>query len=309
MIPYSQKTNFREAISKQVEIENKVKNFLGNEGIPTIYTNYYILCIKKIAKLIAEGKYSEVELVFNKWAGRDIDWAYLRLLIRREFNKVMELRFKSRKEGCVLYTPLILGTGTFVKDMSKEENNGTISGALWDNGIIGKCLYFDGHDDRVIIPRSTSLEPTQAMSIECWFKHELTGGDSALITKTTDNNWNDGYQIRVIGGKIHFWVNHYALGFVNADYTKGKWYHVVGTYDSISVAPKLKIYLNGILANSKDYAGSINNSSKDLVYGCSQGAGGSFYHHYNGRLDEIRIYNRALTNKEVAEHYEAEKPA
>ncbi|MCD6317450.1 hypothetical protein J7M02_00080, partial [Candidatus Aerophobetes bacterium] len=73
----------------------------------------------------------------------------------------------TRDEGLVLYLPFEeIDAGWVTPDYSDYGNNGTIYGAVWVNGKFGRALEFDGVDDYVEVPVTSSLEPKNAITIE-----------------------------------------------------------------------------------------------------------------------------------------------
>jgi hypothetical protein len=76
----------------------------------------------------------------------------------------------------------------------------------------------------------------------------------------------------------------------------GKWTHVVAIHDGT----KDKIFINGTLANSKDVAGALNDTEFPLGIGFDAIDNGSFF---DGNIDEVQIYNYAMSDQDVAELY------
>jgi hypothetical protein len=84
-----------------------------------------------------------------------------------------------------------------------------------------------------------------------------------------------------------------------------KWYHIVGSYDSSS----LRIYVNGELKNSVSCTGGIMYPvGQDARIGCQKLQDGTLRYFANGRIDELRLYNYALTSDTILAHYHNESP-
>ena len=93
---------------------------------------------------------------------------------------------------------------------------------------------------------------------------------------------------------------HYIdLSSTTNSWNADQWYHIVGTYDGSVV----KIYVNGALENSKAITGNIENTHYNLFFGTRAVNGIATNMFFNGAIDEIKIYNRALNDSDVINHY------
>jgi hypothetical protein len=207
----------------------------------------------------------------------------------------------SKTSGLVGYWRLDEPSGTTMGD-SKGTNTGFYGGGplLGSTGALtndaDKSATFDGVDDVGTVPDSATLKPSN-VTIEAWVKPS-TGmlTYASVATKTALNS--DGYAMYSGNGAIHFWVNDYTHNVWTAALPTNAWSHVVGTYDGA----KIKIYLNGTLVDQLVYSSPMAYSTAPLLIG--DAAGASTYH-WTGGLDDVSIYNRALTANEVAAHYGA----
>src|SRR3989344_1376303 len=176
------------------------------------------------------------------------------------------------------------GSGITATDSSGNNNTGTlVNGPTWVPGKIGiGSLSFDGVDDRVTVAHNASLTPA-AITISAWIKPATDGVTKRIIDK------NPGYLIRrLTNGAVQF-----IPGFINSNATapSGAWTHIVITADSTGT----NWYINGVLdkVTSTAYAPS---GTASLVFGGN-------LDFYAGDLDDVRIYNRALSASEVTELY------
>ena len=221
-------------------------------------------------------------------------------------------------KGCVLYLPLNSVEGGKVKDLSGKGNNGTVHGAVlsdigdqypisWKDKLInigGKALSFDGVDDYVEVPDSNSLDITDAITIEAWVKP-----NDIFDSSRTDWDGVVGKSVQYFldfnpdNGKLRFHLS--GLSSTNLESTKASWdtvwAHIVGTWDG-SI---MKIYVDGILDSSQESTGTITSDTSDITVGAYSTAPSDLFH---GLIDEVRIYNRALSASEIAEHYRILKP-
>ncbi len=186
------------------------------------------------------------------------------------------------------------GSGTLVADLSGNANHGTISGATWTaSGRFGSALSFNGLNSWVTVNDANSLDLTTGMTLEAWvnprtlsswrevvFK-ERTGGLSYALYANTAGNRPAGY-IRLssdvgLSGTLQLPVN--------------SWTHLAVTYDGVT----LRLFVNGTQVGSRAVAGSIPASTSPL----RMGGNAVWGEYFDGLIDEVRVYNRALTQAEI----------
>jgi hypothetical protein len=185
------------------------------------------------------------------------------------------------------------GAGTQVGDMSGLGNLGTISGASWAEGRFGQALTFDGVNDWVTINDANSLDLTTGMTIEAWVNPvSLSGWQSAILKQATQSL---AYGLYVNDDLPRPAV---TIGVGNDVNTPGvsplalnTWTHLAGTFDGTTA----RLYVNGVLIRSNPAAGTLPVSTAPLRIG-GNSLWGEFVH---GRIDEVRIYNRALSREEI----------
>lgn len=196
------------------------------------------------------------------------------------------------------------GSGLNVTDSSTNLNAGllgngsTSSQPFWINNAscrFGNCLSFNG-SQVVTIPDSTSLDITSKITVEVWMNPDSTSGESNIVHKGTGC---DGYTLwyrGTVNQKVYFIKQ--CDGSSNTPTTtalqSGNWYHVVGTYDGYS----FRIYLNGKLEAVNTYSMSFGDVGNLLIGNGQDG-------YFRGKIDEVRIYPRALTNSEIIERYQS----
>jgi hypothetical protein len=186
------------------------------------------------------------------------------------------------------------GTGTTLVDRSGRGHTGTISGATWSTqGRFGGALSFDGVNDWVTIADTAALDLTTGMTLEAWVAPStLTGWRTALLKErpgglayalytSGDGTRPSGYvaapgDVAVIGP---------------ASLPVNTWAHVTLTYDGTN----LRLFVNGVQVRTAALTGAITTSTGVLRIG-----GNSVWSEFfQGRIDEVRIYNRALTAGEI----------
>jgi hypothetical protein len=203
------------------------------------------------------------------------------------------------------------GSGTVAKDSSGNGNDGTIHGATWTTGVSGKALSFDGVDDYVEIPHSDSLTILRDITVEFWIKPNVIPDEgnywNVLIfwEKGENEDNNAAYSIHLGNeGRIRFW-HEYGTGINEEQETSNayitsteKFYHIVITRNCSS--KQKQFYVDGALKETVSYINDGTGASNSLLYIGSAGDSNST----NGIIDEVRIYNRALTESEIRALYE-----
>ena len=178
--------------------------------------------------------------------------------------------------------------------------NGTlVNGATYGTGIINQGFSLDGVNDYVDLPVGT-FSPSGDFTISLWIKPNATGFQFTLSRGGFTSNAISAY---IITGALRFIIANnstYQILQTNLGYASiGNWYNMVLTKSSTDNL--YRFYVNDTLINS--HAITVNPTFiNDTMYFGRQ-AGGSNY--YNGILDEVALFNRALTATEVTELYNA----
>ena len=213
------------------------------------------------------------------------------------------LSFAAVPKGLVLYLTFDKDTisGKEIKDVSPNGNNGTmIGGPKVVDGHGGQALDFNGSSDSVVIETSDSLAKTKSsITMEAWIFPRTFGADREIITK-----WDS-----VMNGIIHFECSptgtmrfcmrkdddSTVVDFnTTATLPVNTWSHVAETYDGKTA----KIYFGGAEVSSKNGAGDMRDNPNVKWWI------GSIYAQdrwFNGLIDEVRIWDRALSEKEIKE--------
>jgi hypothetical protein len=190
------------------------------------------------------------------------------------------------------------GTGDRALDFSGHNNHGSLMGnPQWVAGYDGDALDFDGNDDHVY--SSDVSIPTNAFTIAFWFKSE-----TALNASSPREDfiyWQSVSRPHMSfnksgTGEIGLWPN---IGgdfdgplTMTTSWSAGTWYHIAGTFDGTN----FRIHVNGNTERSVNHPG-INEATTGLFIGCTSSNATNF----NGMIDDVRIYNYALSDEEIKE--------
>jgi hypothetical protein len=215
--------------------------------------------------------------------------------------------------GLIGYWAFDEGIGYISYDSSYYNHHGELHGPTWVAGKYGNALYFDG-DDYIALNEVSDLKPDLPVTISAWIKpsdFELSEDRQQIFLndhwkQTGISNYN-GVRLSVTSnGEI---ITAFGDGGNGPSGRRTKisdekilinnWYHIVG----VIIGPKdMDIYINGKISGG-DYTGS----GGSLYYTNSPGRVGSNsdnLYYFNGVIDELRVYDRALSENEINSLYE-----
>jgi Concanavalin A-like lectin/glucanases superfamily/Divergent InlB B-repeat domain len=209
----------------------------------------------------------------------------------------------SLADGLVAYYPF---NGDSL-DYSGNENTGTVVGATFQNSDHrpGMALAFGGTTNTYVrVPRSISLEPTDAISISLWCKGVPGAGNTYGTILRKAGHLEPGYFFRKfthddVDVTPTFLIDSGGGSYCAFSPSDGTtWRHLAATYSRAD--GWMRTYVNGVEINSTELSQQLQHSG-DLYIG------GATVHRqdggFNGLIDEVRIYNRALTLHEIQELY------
>jgi hypothetical protein len=198
--------------------------------------------------------------------------------------------------GLVAYWTFDDGTGTIAADSSGNGLDGTLRGnPQWVTGQLGGALDFNGSSAYVEVPDNSLLDITQAITIAAWTNMRTTAsGELAIVSK---GGWaaNDlPYEVTETPGDVIFWQFYNDQGRDSCSPVcppAGEWHHIAATYDG----KIFRCYIDGELGEEWAYAGTMPKNTAALTIGM-RSRGGCFF---NGMIDDVAIYDRALSADEV----------
>ena len=246
---------------------------------------------------------------------------YNRVLSDREIKKLAEWG-----PGPVMHLKSDEKTGTEAYDSSGSGNDGTLGGdglgtdlPSWDEGKYGGGLNFDGTDDYVEVSSDPALELSGDLTVSGWFFVDSLTGQTVyrILGKGSDlGSTPDEYSIIVCTvwagcsgdiDKLQFRVKNTALTEFTANsdsvISENKWYHFAGVLRGTTV----ELWVDGVKqTETATLTGTPNTASTTLEIGeDTANSDGAF----DGIIDDVRIYNYALTSKQIVENMNGGHPA
>ncbi|MEM4247170.1 MAG: LamG-like jellyroll fold domain-containing protein, partial [Candidatus Woesearchaeota archaeon] len=192
---------------------------------------------------------------------------------------------------------------TWTKDYSTYGNNGTVINATWlsRGGYDGWGAYdFNGINTSIITTNDTSLNLTYQVTLTAWVKLHTFKNWMRIVAKATDYNAppftiygllldNAGHaRMEIASGGVQNAVNG------NTTLPIEQWVFLAATYDNTT----MKLYVNGLLDNSTPLTGAIDTNNRPVSIGSSAYTPGPDTI-INATIDEVIIYNRALTEEQI----------
>jgi len=212
--------------------------------------------------------------------------------------------------GLVGYWAMDEGYGNKAYDQSGYRNTGTASGSpTWVDGRLGKALDFDGTSDYVSIPSATYLQGNQNLTISLWFYYTNTVNYQKIITKSPSAS-NKDYELSVnglttsVGWESEVVDSGYGLDSASGVVSPNQWYHFAAVLNK--TANVLTLYINGNqVAQDTTFGNNSAGTTQQIELG-RRGYTNTLY--LSGSIDEVRIYNRALSAGEITRLYNLTKP-
>jgi glucose/arabinose dehydrogenase/PKD repeat protein len=192
------------------------------------------------------------------------------------------------------------GSGTTARDASGRGNTGTLSNATWSSaGRYGSALSFNGTNSWVTVADSASLDLTSAYTLEAWVKpSSLTPWDAVLL-KEAPGTLSYGLYASADAGNLvpNGWVGFYDV-YGTGTPPSGQWTHLALTYDGTTES----LYVNGTLVAARPGVPPATASNDPLRIGGDAVWSDEFF---NGLIDEVRVYDKALTAAQVSADMQA----
>jgi hypothetical protein len=221
------------------------------------------------------------------------------------------------RDGLVLYFSFDQSpSGGIVRDESGTGNDGQVVGAKWTaEGRRGGGLVFSGTNCFVLVSNSQSLNPAE-VTLAVWIK---TAYADRAYRRIFDKNFASGFALSVAGdwmglappsrfrGHVCFDLNHRAINS-DQDLSDGRWHHIAATYDGATQ----RMFVDGVQqGDTHAQTGEVARNKFNLRLGGFEAPDLRYddpRNSFNGVLDEVMIFNRALSTGEIRQIYEAVGP-
>ncbi len=204
-------------------------------------------------------------------------------------------------EGMVSYWKFDGGSGAIAYDWVGGID-GTIYGAQWPTGQVGSALSFNGKGDGVYIEGSSGTSSPlniydSDITISSWVKIR-TGGTVVARAKPHYITYRLMAHPHTTGLNVYAYGRHYLVCSYEG-LSQGIWYHIAGVFDRHS--DKGYVYINGTLAASGPLPDAPAGNDGLTKIGCRNNVNES---PFSGTIDEVAIFNRALSSEEIQQHYQ-----
>jgi PKD repeat protein len=194
-------------------------------------------------------------------------------------------------DGLVAYYPF---DGN-ANDASGNGHDGTVNGATLTEDRYGNAnrAYSFGVNNYIRVADDESLDITNEITMAAWIYREThTSGWESIFTKGHTSSMNSPYALLIHQNTIELALNRKHLQG-SVDIPANQWIHVAATWDGHEV----KYYINGVQdPKVHQYSNALRITDEDLLIGSDPPGAPEWF---NGKLDELRIYNRALSESEI----------
>lgn len=159
---------------------------------------------------------------------------------------------------------------------------------LWNGGLFGGCLRFDGANDRAWTANAADLGFQSSFTLEAWIVHAGAGAAQTIVSKGLDASLNYALGLDSTGRLRLHWRDAQGAeyGVTSADPVPADaWHHVAGVFDS--AAAECRVYVNGVAAGTAPAAGVPQTNTSALLLGAAQAPSG-YTQYFRGSLDLVR---------------------
>jgi len=201
-----------------------------------------------------------------------------------------------------------LSTVTPWYDLSGNGNNGVLTNGPTYSSVNGGSIVFDGTDDYVSVPKQTAFVNVSQFTLMAWMKRRVVGSKVVCHQGADLNNdvsfelWNDG--------AAYFEVGNASNSYATIGNTSTDWQYLTMVFDGTQTgnSNRLKCYINGSLLGVI-YNGTIpsTTSNTDSIFAVGNTQGSGYNNPSDGNIAQVLIYNRALSDTEVLQNYNATK--
>jgi PKD repeat protein len=195
------------------------------------------------------------------------------------------------------------------KDTSGNNNDGVVHGAVLIADRFqraAKAYYFNGKSSYIQVPNSPGLQLDKSLTIAAWVNiFSFTGPNSDIAMLVSKAEKELSYELFIHNGNLVSALNEKIWNGGSVYVPQKQWHHVAFTWDG----SQIKYYLNGVQdPKIINFDETLNVTTHDLYLGRSPFGGAGFDEYLHGKLDDVRIYNRALSAAEIDLVYRDKEP-
>ena len=192
------------------------------------------------------------------------------------------------------------GSGTTASDSSGNGNTGTLlNGPSWTTGKLNNSLSFDGVDDYVTLPDMGTVE-SYPFTFTAWFRSSSSDNDMTIVSQENSGDQTQRVQLYFTDGLLSWNIRSTAAEAeiqVAGQYRDGNWHHVAG----VSMASNNhEFFVDGVSVGISAVNVPAPAVNKATIGNWFFVAG----YFFTGAIDDVRIYNRALSSQEVQNLYQ-----
>ena len=211
--------------------------------------------------------------------------------------------------GLVGYWPFEEGSGTSTADKSGNGNNGTLTnmdGSDWDSSTKadldftnGYSLDFDGSDDYITVANDATLRLAGDLTIGAWVQFDDSSKSNAIVAFGNPNN-ADEYWFSLNSNSVKLQTNNVDYWQYAFTPSTSTWYHMLWKRSGSTNS----LYIDGDEKATATYSTGFTDTSVALEIGGTASSGNDI----DGRMDDVRIYNRALSDWEIQQLVDGLRP-
>ena len=200
------------------------------------------------------------------------------------------------------------GSGTTWRDLSGNNNSGSLVNGPTFSSANGGSIVFDGVDDVVTTDLPAGISGIQTCTQVCWFKRTNISTISALVGFGTLGSTSNRYAIQVWSdGLVYVTLGPSDWGYFSSNDTR--WHNIQTVFDGTLTgnSDRLKVYFDGVQV-SLTFSGTIPSNVGTPLNGCRIGQTFNTGNQYGSSTTSVfQIYNRALSALEILQNYNAQK--
>jgi len=196
-------------------------------------------------------------------------------------------------------------SGTEAADSSLNTNTLTTTDVTWADGEIDGAASFNGTSSRADCPHDASLQVADELTLAMWFYPTAAGQSNRSILAAKGENLPPAYSLRWSSNRtVEAELSNGSVSTLNSNKVLelNQWHHAAVTWNRLASGNNWFIYIDGTLsvAGRRSVSLGTKNETDRFVIGGAYPAGWQSNRWFQGRIDDVRVYKRALPAAEVA---------